>query len=139
GLTTRVPAGTRRPRASPCTNSVLPAPSSPIRPTTRPGRAASPSATPAFAVSSGQVDSSCTTLHYTRMRGLAVVLALLAAAACDRERTTPTIEPLPSAGAASPLRVPGPLSPRIANYRIDARYDAARQRIDATQTLRWRN
>ena len=39
----------------------------------------------------------------------------------------------------SALRVPGPLSPRNANYRIDARLDADRKELTATEHITWRN
>src|SRR5262249_23002811 len=39
----------------------------------------------------------------------------------------------------SPLREPGPLSPRIANYRIRVRLDAAQHTLSGDEVLEWRN
>src|SRR5262249_49170358 len=48
--------------------------------------------------------------------------------------------PSPSAPALqSALRVPGPLSPRIASYRIQAELDPKTHRITGRQHLEWRN
>jgi hypothetical protein len=38
-----------------------------------------------------------------------------------------------------PLRQPGPHTPRLANYRIEARLDAAQKRITATEKLFWKH
>ena len=45
----------------------------------------------------------------------------------------------PSAGAAAAEPAPGALSPRNANYRIEARLDAKSRRITGRQWLTWRN
>jgi len=37
------------------------------------------------------------------------------------------------------LRTPGPRSPRLANYRLDARYDAGAHRVDGTEVLTFTN
>ena len=42
-------------------------------------------------------------------------------------------------GLVSALRTPGPLSPRIASYRIEARLDAPAREVAGTARLTWRN
>jgi hypothetical protein len=42
-------------------------------------------------------------------------------------------------GVTAPLRVPGALSTRIANYQIDARLDESTHDVRGTTRLRWRN
>ena len=60
-------------------------------------------------------------------------------AACGREHTT-RVRPLPAPDNLPALRGKGPArSPRIANYKIDARLDVGRHQIAATQTLTWKN
>src|SRR5205085_4363332 len=66
-------------------------------------------------------------LHMRRVRmlrargGRALLVAVLAAA------------------GATPAAAGAPLSPRLANYRIEARYDAAAHRITAHEQLTWHN
>lgn len=72
------------------------------------------------------------------MRRLALV-ALVAAACASEPARSPRPLPPPTPSGRAPLRVPGPLSPRIANYRIEARLDVGEKRLTATQTLRWRH
>lgn len=70
------------------------------------------------------------------------MLALLAAAvlaACSGPKRTPKPQPMPAPSGRAPLRVDGPLSPRLASYRIDATLDVKTRRITATQTLRWKH
>ena len=69
----------------------------------------------------------------------ALLLFVCVVAACGDGLGTPRVRPLPAVDARPALRVPGPRSPRNANYRIDARYDATTHRIEATQTLTWKN
>lgn len=60
-------------------------------------------------------------------------------AACGREHTT-RVRPLPAPDNLPALRGKSPArSPRIANYKIDARLDVGRHQITATQTLTWKN
>jgi hypothetical protein len=71
---------------------------------------------------------------------LAISLALTGAGAgCERRRATPTIKPMPEPDAFGAKHAPGALSPRIASYRIDARFDPESMTIHATQRLTWRN
>ncbi|HJZ84157.1 MAG TPA: M1 family metallopeptidase, partial [Polyangia bacterium] len=53
----------------------------------------------------------------------------------------PPAPPLPAAGRPLPsaLRVPGPLSRRIANYRIAVELDADKHRLTAREHLEWHN
>src|SRR2546422_6557174 len=46
---------------------------------------------------------------------------------------------LPFLLAVSPLREPGPLSSRIANYDIRVRLDPSKHTLDGTERLTWRN
>ena len=74
------------------------------------------------------------------MRSLWVSLLVLAA--CGRDHGPPRVQPTkefqPTSG--QPLRAGGPpLSPRNANYKIDARLDEKRHQISATETLTWTN
>lgn len=68
-----------------------------------------------------------------------VIAGAIALAACGREQTA-RVRPMPTVDGTSSLRgkVP-PLSARIASYKIDARLDAGRHQITATQTLTWKN
>ena len=67
-----------------------------------------------------------------------VVVALLIAA-CGREHTA-RVRPLPAPDGVAALRGGGPArSTRIASYKIDARLDATKHAITATQTLTWKN
>ncbi len=78
------------------------------------------------------------------MRSACVSFALLAACG-STARGAPATPSKPSAappyepGSLPALRVPGPLSPRIASYRIDARLDYGAKRITGTQTLTWKH
>jgi hypothetical protein len=75
------------------------------------------------------------------------VLALCAAiaagagvAACGEKLGPPRKRPLPAPDTVPARLVAGPpLSPRLASYQIDARYDAVTHRIEATETLTWKN
>ena len=74
------------------------------------------------------------------MRALVFLAALVGlAAACEPSLGPPRKRALPAVDGMPALRTPGVRSPRIANYRIDARYDAAARRVDATQVLTWTN
>jgi hypothetical protein len=73
-------------------------------------------------------------------RHLVSLLAIVAAAAgCGSDLAQPSPKPLPAVDMFSPLVSGEARSPRIANYRIDAHYDAATKQIKATETLRWKN
>jgi hypothetical protein len=69
----------------------------------------------------------------------ALVLVVCVLAGCGEGLGPPRVRPAPTPDTQPALRVPGPRSPRAANYRIDARYDAAAHTITATETLTWRN
>lgn len=60
-------------------------------------------------------------------------------AACGGSDRTPRTQPLPEIDGREPLLTPGPRSPRIASYTIDASYDVDSHRIVATERLRWKN
>jgi len=69
----------------------------------------------------------------------AVVVAL-ALAACGHDPGPPRVQKLPKRDGSPALRGGGPpRSPRNASYKIDARLDAARHQIMATETLTWTN
>ena len=73
------------------------------------------------------------------MARIAAVVALIAAA-CSRDRGPPRPRPLPKIDGIPALRGGGsPRSPRIANYKIEARLDPARHQIAASETLTWTN
>jgi uncharacterized protein with GYD domain len=68
-----------------------------------------------------------------------VATIVVGAVACGRENTA-RVRPLPAPDNVPALRGGGPArSPRIANYKIDARLDAETHQITATQTLTWKN
>ena len=71
----------------------------------------------------------------------AVVVAIsVLAIACGRDHGTPRVRPMPVADGSPALRGGGPArSPRIANYKIEARLDVERHEIVATQRLTWTN
>ena len=72
-------------------------------------------------------------------RWLPLLCALGCAAGCESSLGPPRKRPLPKLDDVPALRTPGVRSPRIASYQIDAAYDAATHRIEATQTLTWKN
>lgn len=74
------------------------------------------------------------------MRKLATALlgALVACGGSSSEGTPEVLE-LPAPDGRPALLTPGARSPRIANYVIDAAFDAQTRRIVATQTLTWKN
>src|SRR5579883_280952 len=43
------------------------------------------------------------------------------------------------AQAANPLRIPGPLSPRLVAYRISATLDPEKKRVHGVEHLTWHN
>jgi hypothetical protein len=71
------------------------------------------------------------------VRALAAA-GIAALAACSGGSGTPTTKPLP-APDGRPAVAGGPKSPRIASYRIAAKFDDATRRITATETLTWTN
>ncbi|MEZ4399763.1 MAG: M1 family metallopeptidase [Kofleriaceae bacterium] len=73
------------------------------------------------------------------VRALCVVASVLAAVGCGERLGPPRVRPAPTPDTQPALRVPGPRSPRVANYQIAARYDADAHRLTATQTLTWTN
>src|SRR3954466_7677508 len=69
-----------------------------------------------------------------------MVVALACVIACGREHGAPHARQPPKVDGSPALRGGGaPRSPRIANYKIDARLDATHHQISATQTLSWTN
>jgi len=61
-------------------------------------------------------------------------------AACGRDRGAPKPRPLPKADGSPALRGGGaPRSPRIANYKLEAKLDPVRHQIAASETLTWTN
>ena len=73
------------------------------------------------------------------MRRYLLGLLAVASGACNSGLAEPRPRPLPAIDAFSPLVGDKPLSPRIANYRIDASYDIKTKQISANETLLWRN
>ena len=73
-------------------------------------------------------------------RSVAVLVVLAAIAGCRREPGPARVHRMPTPYGSPALRGGGPpRSPRIANYKIDARFDAARHQIEASETLTWTN
>ncbi len=69
-----------------------------------------------------------------------VLVALATLAGCGHDHGPPRVRQLPKPSKSGALRGNGqPRSPRIANYKIDARLDATRHQIVATETLTWTN
>jgi hypothetical protein len=69
-----------------------------------------------------------------------VFLVAIMVAACGRDRGAPKPRPLPKADGSPALRGGGaPRSPRIANYKLEARLDPVRHQIAASETLTWTN
>jgi hypothetical protein len=67
------------------------------------------------------------------------VLALLAVLACGHDRS-PTVRSNPKPDGRPALRGGGaPRSPRIANYKLDARLDPERHVVTGNETLTWTN
>jgi hypothetical protein len=74
------------------------------------------------------------------MRALVSLATLVGlAVACDSSLGPPRTRALPAVDGVPALRVPGPRSPRLASYKIDARYDAATRRVEGAQVLTWTN
>jgi len=68
------------------------------------------------------------------------VVALAVLAACRHEPGPPKVQRLPKPDGSPALRGGGSAkSPRNANYRIEARLDAARHTIAGSETLTWTN
>lgn len=71
---------------------------------------------------------------------MVIVVALACLAACGRDHGSARVRPLPKKDGSPALRGGGaPKSPRIANYKIEARLDAERHQITATETVTWTN
>jgi hypothetical protein len=65
---------------------------------------------------------------------------LVGLAACGHDHGPPRVQHLPAVDHVPALRGGGPpRSPRIANYKIDARLDTERHRISANETMSWTN
>jgi hypothetical protein len=68
------------------------------------------------------------------------VVALAVLAACSREQGPPKVQHLPRPDGSQALRGGGPpKSPRNANYKLEARLDAARHTITGSEVLTWTN
>jgi hypothetical protein len=69
-----------------------------------------------------------------------LIIALALVAACQRDHGPPRVKKLPKPDGSPALRGGGPAkSPRIANYKIEARLDGARHLITGNETLTWTN
>ncbi len=78
--------------------------------------------------------------RYRRALRLVLCAALaLGAAACDASLGPPRKQPLPALDNLPARRTAEPRPERLASYRIEARYDAATHKIEATQVLTWTN
>jgi Peptidase family M1 domain len=72
------------------------------------------------------------------LRTVAVVAIVVAA--CGRDHGSPRARPMPKIDGSPALRGGGAArSSRIANYKIEARFDPARHQIVASETLTWTN
>lgn len=69
----------------------------------------------------------------------ALMILLLPALACTDTLGEVTTKPLPQPDPYPPKFGESARSPRIANYRIEARFDAKEHRISATERLTWKN
>ncbi|MBS1119312.1 MAG: peptidase rane alanine aminopeptidase [Deltaproteobacteria bacterium] len=68
------------------------------------------------------------------------VVAALVVFACGRDHGAPRIRPLPKPDTSPAVRGGGPArSPRIANYKLEARLDVLKHQLVATETLTWTN
>jgi hypothetical protein len=69
-----------------------------------------------------------------------IAIVVVALAACGRDRGAPGVKTVKVDEGVSALRGNGgPRSQRLANYKIDARLDAAKHAVTATETLTWTN
>ncbi len=74
------------------------------------------------------------------VRTVVIVVALAWIAACGRDHGTVRVRPPPNKDGSPALRGGGAArSPRIANYKIEARLDVGTHQITATETLTWTN
>lgn len=68
------------------------------------------------------------------------VLVAIAVAACGRDRGSPRFRPAPLRDNSPALRGGGaPRSPRIANYKLEAKLDPLRHQLAGSETLTWTN
>ncbi|MGE3458391.1 MAG: M1 family metallopeptidase [Kofleriaceae bacterium] len=67
------------------------------------------------------------------------LIAMVVLSSCGSEHHGHRVQPLPLPDATPALRIPGPHSPRIANYKIDVQLDVERHQLTATETLTWTN
>ncbi len=68
------------------------------------------------------------------------VVAALVLSACGRDHGAPRVRPIAKPNGNAALRGGGaPRSPRIANYKIEARLDAVKHQLSGTETLTWTN
>jgi hypothetical protein len=71
---------------------------------------------------------------------IAVLAALCTAAACGHDHGPPRTRPMPKVDGSPALRGGGaPRSPRIANYKLEAKLDPVRHQIAGSETLTWTN
>ena len=74
------------------------------------------------------------------MARTAVLVVVVALVACGRDHGVARVRPLPTPDGSPALRGGGqPKSPRIANYKLDARLDPVRHQLTATEKLTWTN
>ncbi len=73
------------------------------------------------------------------MRPAVLTLFAAAVASCGHDHGPAHVRSLPRPDPVAALRTGSPRSPRLANYRIDAKLDAARHAVTATETLTWTN
>ncbi|MGE0871831.1 MAG: M1 family metallopeptidase [Kofleriaceae bacterium] len=68
-----------------------------------------------------------------------IVLVIVVASSCGPEHHAHRVQPLPQPDPWPALRVAGPHSPRIANYKIDVQLDTQRHQLTASEVLTWTN
>ncbi|HEX4450768.1 MAG TPA: hypothetical protein VH143_07870, partial [Kofleriaceae bacterium] len=70
----------------------------------------------------------------------ALIIACIGVVGCGRDHGVPHQQHLPPIDKVPALRGGGPArSPRIANYKLDAKLDPATHQIAGTETLTWTN
>jgi hypothetical protein len=67
------------------------------------------------------------------------LVGLVGLVGCSRDHGPPRPQPTPTPDRVAALRTPGARSPRLANYKLDARLDAVHHQLVATETLTWTN
>lgn len=72
-------------------------------------------------------------------RSLSIACALALGSACSTSLGDPSVKPMPEPDPYPALTESGPLSERIANYRIRATLQPDSHTLTATETLSWKN